>query len=1336
MVLNTNDFLYDEEQQQQQPAGNPIVADPSQSLTPQQVAETSEKTQKDEGWITQLGNTANYVMSGGATSDVTNAIAAGINQITPEGSPLKGITQGVDDFILSSEEQKEGIAQQVQGYRDSGETGKSAVLSTLIGTSAGGRAGLLMPATVAGRIANQETSSWSDPPAIVKDSVVGSIAFEVSETLVASGLFSATAGKALNLGTRGSVIAESVIETATQESAEDLILGETLAVKMGELANSLGYDGNQLTKDLIEGNKPHAQAMVAVAGLLQNLGVNATSELLIKQASKLFGSKTASESAQQVAEATGKDAASVQKNLDDVQLPPQKADYEPHELENIDTQVPVAKPTGSNKYISDDALQAQALKNNGLGDDYMDAAGRDYFSNYRVFSNNESYQQALKEATATLKPLVDTKKDLNGILARAQKWVADYMDEVNSSIDIDRALVDFPQEMTTPLNPGKFDGSVDDYIKNNAITTPEGVAAATIMGEEMGVRLAYAARQAVNLETAGIDFTKSVENFIELSEKASIFLVPLRRQKRKWALEGLVSQRRNIKGLRDADVLSPDAAKETVLDSPARDFTTIKVDEDAPGQTVKELWEAFKEGDVQAGETLKTYLGLIAYANPKTATAQIENLSNVLLNQLKKGNKDATRQLYYSYMLSRISPISSSLSSSIVGMLTQPLGALMRGEKAMGFGQFVGGMAVQSEALQNAARAWKTGMGINAGTKIETSLTNHIANQKNLENLWIGVQKELNAKGASKMEWATAWLNYSHQSLANLPIQTYASRALLATDEWAKTAFAGQLATGRAWKKAAELNLKHNDPAFKQLVQDEMKKVFKDGVATGKIVDSEVLEGAKYMTMQSSIPSNGNVIDQAFYNLDKAASESAFWNFASPFTKVSYNTLEQSGRVLAGSLPVGGEWLLSRIPRYQKIISGEMGEVAQLQLKNQMAFANKWAYGIGGLATMGLMTGNNPPAGMPRTSFIIPAPGSKDGYIAINYSRVEPFATPMALISDLTTGLRDEVFGQGDYNRFMEEMLISLGISTLDKSFTTGLVDTAAMLDVKNFGEGSIAQFSSAGAAITGAAGLGAHGALIRMVTNWTNPYKTIDRVNDNPQENFWLQLGKRFVGGQGNPVRYDPLTGRPELKLGHAYDPGNLQNGKLQGVDYWRAVVGAAIGEVVLPAGTQGNPDGDPAAATRKELDRWDATKDLSISLRSVNGAPLSAQQQSTLSKDLNDFGKLNETLQSYFNSGRYKTLVAEFDKARGMSPTGQTSDGRAADIRDRIKSDINKIYRDAKQRAVKLGRLGKDPQFQMKVLSSKTNVAIKNSPAAQPSQTPEMPPAIEEILFVSRGR
>ena len=63
------------------------------------------------------------------------------------------------------------------------------------------------------------------------------------------------------------------------------------------------------------------------------------------------------------------------------------------------------------------------------------------------------------------------------------------------------------------------------------------------------------------------------------------------------------------------------------------------------------------------------------------------------------------------------------------------------------------------------------------------------------------------------------------------------------------------------------------------------------------------------------------------------------------------------------------------------ILNGEMGDVAELQLKGQIAFSRMWTASVASAAAMGYVTGNNSGT-MPPRSFIFPA-NNKDGYIAV-----------------------------------------------------------------------------------------------------------------------------------------------------------------------------------------------------------------------------------------------------------------------------------------------------------------------------------------------------------------
>ena len=128
------------------------------------------------------------------------------------------------------------------------------VLGQARAAGAGADAFVMTPLTLAARVANQD-SSFSQPPAELDNVVGGEIAFEVGRILAPSLM-----GLPPIASTGGRVAAESALETINQRSADDLILGREAAIKVGELYSSMVGDGEKLTRNLIEGTEPDAQA--------------------------------------------------------------------------------------------------------------------------------------------------------------------------------------------------------------------------------------------------------------------------------------------------------------------------------------------------------------------------------------------------------------------------------------------------------------------------------------------------------------------------------------------------------------------------------------------------------------------------------------------------------------------------------------------------------------------------------------------------------------------------------------------------------------------------------------------------------------------------------------------------------------------------------------------------------------------------------------------------------------------------------------------------------------------------------------------------------------------
>ncbi len=306
----------------------------------QQTENTAQQQDRPEGVVTQIGNAIGYVFND-ATQDGLNALAAGANQLSG------GRLQGLDDFIQSADEQRETqerIAEDLQQRRDEGkmsgvEQALHTTANTMTGIASGMESGIALPFTIAARLTNNE-APWSDPPETLKNSPVGETVHQITEILVPTLLTGGVAGgyglSGFGTGAVG-LNAESFIETAQQDSFEDLLLGRTLAGKFGELADGLGLDGSQLTKELIEGQTIPSQIFTAVAGHVQNLGINFGFNQIFKKIHGRLPEPTPDH--QKAAKVTGKSAEDVQLELDFNNPPQYRPDAEPHEGTDIDTGV-------------------------------------------------------------------------------------------------------------------------------------------------------------------------------------------------------------------------------------------------------------------------------------------------------------------------------------------------------------------------------------------------------------------------------------------------------------------------------------------------------------------------------------------------------------------------------------------------------------------------------------------------------------------------------------------------------------------------------------------------------------------------------------------------------------------------------------------------------------------------------------------------------------------------------------------------------------------------------------------------------------------------------------
>ena len=1265
----------------------------------QETENTAEKVERDSGPITQIAEGLNYLVGGadsggGAIADASNALIGGLNALTGDT-----ILSGVDDFWKGSEEAQKGKLEKAEkdAERDaSGEMGgvEKALYRTsnvLEGVGAGMEGGIALPATILARLTNQATP-WADPPEVLKQSPLGKLAFEIAQvltpTLLTRGVAAAYGAPAAGSGI-GSALMESGIETASQDSFEDLVAGRSLAGKFGELADSLGMDGAQLTRDLIEGKTFESQAFTAVIGFFQNLGINFVPGKVLEKIGNSTGKKVvANPLEEKVAKVLKQDPDTTVKQLNDRYEPNYTPDAEPSDAVDINSTVLTVKSASpDNPWISEPGMVAEILRKKGIAQDGFDDAQRNFFTNWEAITTKKSYQSSLQLATNTLKKLVDFPTDLKIATDRGL-----YMfNQIKQSLDLDdfdNAARIFREGSTTPLNTSTNSADIPDeiFLREFAITDRDALATAGLIGEELGVRLKKAATQANNLEGLGIDFTNAVENLLELQDKTALFMIPLRRGKRIWSVEGTIQTTEQLDKLRDADVSSILKKVDPIsAEAPSRMFERIKGVDGAEKNTVRELYDQYKAGDVASGQTLKAYINAVAYSDPRTVLFNVVDLTKTLTDNVKRGNNDAVRALTYASRLSRLGTQTAANLNTILLTVGDPIGNMLSGvkagyknndwsESAYGLGTFVGGLEGAQDGLNAFIRSVRTNEQFvkQGGQRFDADVKNLKQQQQILEENYKGATKRLNDLNASTGEKFSLWLSYAMQTIANDPIVGYGARLLMAADEGMTVIRGAQIARGRAFQEAVQTGTFSNKKELQRLIKVNNDKIFLEGKRTGKIVDGEVLQSARKLTFTSQINelgsdleikgwgAVGNLVDNAFQALEDKAKDSAFWNLVSPFTRVTYESLEAVARYD----PIGFTRKLH--PRYKAILAGDYGDTAMLQLKSNIAQGQLFTISAIGLAYFGLTTGENS-GNMPKRSIIIPAPGTSKGYVALSYARLEPYATIIATTTDFVQGMRDEVITMGQYEKFVENMVISLGMSLIDKSFMDGMQKMVQLLDTNRMLSGNAAP------AVAGFTGNFVP-RIADMIGDFSIPYKSLAGNDESGLVSFLENLSKSSFGGAGLPSDYDIYTGK---KIPKGATIGDSDN-------YWAAVGGSIISEL----GWTGNAvDAAATNKVRNKLDEIGYKPKTGTYFRQVNSIPLNSQETSDLKRGMHEYGKLSQRLKRFFNSDDFKIPYRKMQATRKyqVQTLGNTMSGDAKKHYQKIMEGIDAVFSRAKLESAK---------------------------------------------------
>lgn len=1343
-------------------------------ITPGDVARTTEEVRPDAGIVTQIGEGLGYLLkSDGATADVVNAAAAGLNQLSG------GRLQGLDDGVLGSEETKARqveMAQQRAEKRAAGEMNTAeAFLDTtrnaVTGLAGGIEAGIALPFTIAGRIANQDTP-WAEKPEVLINSPVGDAVFDVTKVLVPT-LMTGGIGRGLGFAGKATgltaLAGESAIETAQQRAADDLILGQQVASGLGDIANYLGYDGNKLTEEMMRGDTPQGQSLVAVVGFIQNLGINFGVNKVLDYFTTVPGqlAKTTGKGSDVVAPVNGGLATGfepgmprgsraqlpgqkglptsdpvkgvdqsvenvrvevindptiletakildepiekVAKAVDDVQEPMYRADAEPTDVIDADTAFGTAKKTPGNQSVSEEAFirevvrgSAEAKKGIGaVARDGLTDSQRSYFTNWKAITNDDSLAVALEELTRTYKRLRQFPEALQEASLRAKAfWMANKGLLTSDVEAFAKKMYDSRTVVPVDKTLGKeaFDGlDWKRAMREEMAVSEEGFTVMALATEQLGVQMSKMGRMINNLEFGGVDFTRAMDTFVDYSDKLDLIMVPLRRAKAQWALDGFVQQTEVIKKATkwtnwDAEKFLKRFQGDDNLGS--GDFSSISLD-DGPGWKLRDLWDAFKAGDQQAGDTLKAYVNLLGTVPPSQATTQMRRMNAILKKFMKDGNKEALRSLNYSSMLYTTEPLKAAALGGIAQMISQPLGNIAGG---------LGGTVLSLGTSKEAKKQIIYGLGQAAGfaTGIRSSLTTlgdsfmnnkliHASSRfddpaRNLKKAQLEIEFAaqnridfIKRSGEPNADWQVLQVEASKvfQLAMASPLINAPQRALQALDQSNITMVGNMEAMARGFVKAQE------DGKFISNLNDYVNAsqgvIFEDGLKTGRITDGGVLEAAKGITFQKDIPigDNANFGDNVFSAINEASNMSGVIKWYAPFVRVSYNALDKIAMMEPSGL------LTKVVPRYRKIMSGELGEPLQMQLKSGIAFSRLSLMGMGGMALNGNLIGHNPPPGMEKykQSFIFPY-DNEDGFIAIPYDRLFPFNVYLSAVADTTLAVRNNVIDSQQYERAIGELLMSMGMNTLQQSFMTGLAKFNRDLNPSTMDKGIPALLSEV---LTRPVAFG------RQAIGVFQPYQTESYDSENQLKQFGYLLSQRMLGGVGNPVKYDRYTGRPIPKNGFS-DDGGPSTSYWAGVGYQMLNMVGFTGGMVEAPGKQGifNRE-DGLGAINYDTMAWDKKN----TVRDPQGQIITLEkyEQTQLDRFTGspEVGNLAENLEYLFSTKAWKSNLKDYKEFIASNPGDNLGDKKggtkstSGDMLDRLNNMVDGVYETSRQIAIK---------------------------------------------------
>ena len=1292
-------FSSEEEEQRQQQAA---------ALTPQQVAETAKRAEKPEGFVTQAGQAIEGVVNVlNPMNYAANLIDAGqavLGAANAEDTLAGEFLQSAGEIFKTQQELDAERTAQIQKIQTGdtegipeGQVAYAEISPKVDAIVSGGAQTPYLPLTLAGRLAGQDTSWTNKPASISDDDPLADTIFEITKVLAPTLVLAPLTG---GMSVPAGLAVESAVETIGQTSAEDMVAGRTVAAKFGELYDAMGLDlgyenGSDLTRDLIEGKTPAAQALLAVWGFGQNYGINWSAGKLMQ----LFGGAVKpifTRGNDWIASKLGKNIDEVDEALVNIKDPEYTPVNEPSEVITPTTSVPTAtSPKGS--VLNDSGLLQRLLRDiEGLPD--IERVPGEFFTDWTALSNAESIQQALQKAFQDIPAFELGEAELRDVQRQTLKWLINNRSLLSD--DLAQFMMNFKDDFTIDVGSGAhripFDG-LDEYMRKylrmdygglgtgNLKAGYVGIAVSRYVLEDLGYRMQKLATQMDDMFQRGEDITPMMRDaFLPLENFVQTFAHPFRHAKRDWFLRGEAQQKDLLSRL---DGTADDLYRvETELD----DLSVMNIDGVPTKTTIADLWEAAQNGDEKSLKTLKTYIRNLAYGDPAKVIADNEISTKIIREQLMK--KNANEKFFYNgMMLGQWATQVNAAVPTVFRQIFEPLALAASpnpligpAERMYAIGQFYGGARYMGQAWQALFRALDTNKPAAGYAKYTNNYSSDLLKEvAAIRRYHTRLQIQMQEEGAPIWERLSAqmwgyWQTANYHPAMNLP-----TRGLMATDEAARVTAGVQVASGRAMRDAHLGKIKPDQ--IEAQTKAYFKQIFNGPPSAANIKDPEVKAVADRITMQTplKVDEDTSLLGRYFAAEDAAAKLDPVHRFFSPFTRVAADQIEQEFMAMTGQVPgaqaligaadkLGWYGKITPYKKYQKMY--ESADATQkLQLESQLALAQWLTMSTVATVVMGgKITGSDVRPGEPANSIIVPAPWTRKGEIAVPYSKFSPYGVVLNNVANWVRAVETGAWSHERYGTAIAGLVFGYATYGLQRSILQGQQQLQKVLDVANFEPWMISMGDVVTSAFT--PGIG------RELGELINPEKTIKQDRTTPVNQFLSGLAEKGVRSFYAPPMYDIYAKKKSDPEGRAA----MQEG---GNGFQKRM--SVLLNMLYPGNITETDYSDPVQSMMRAVG-YEQNRNLTDR---IYGTYLNQEQQSKLRYEMQGllYNNLNEYMRrDYMYKGKavgkwakYKRLLKE------AGPDATETTNQLA----KILSDLEDIHFKTKLEAAARAGFGDDP-------------------------------------------